>query len=161
MGVPELCFSLPVHPCLLLTRGDKSCVLQPCHLPRSCGNVLTPCLSSKRAQACRTHLVFSTSALNLVLNQRLKDCSACCSKQDQNTTRVIMRRSFPFPLFLGWFGLACFIPQWFSTTKLTTVRAFFVLFYFIFNLCHLYPCQAQTWLNSCIRAPWFYSTESY
>lgn len=57
-------------------------VLQPCCLPQGHGNGLTLCVFSKHAQACRIHLVFSTSALNFVSNQGLKDYSVCCSKQD-------------------------------------------------------------------------------
>lgn len=89
MGVPELCFSLPVHVFASCSPGETRPilplvpVLQPCCLPQGHGNGLTLSVFSKHAQACWIHLVFSTSTLNFVSNQGLKDCSVCCSKQDE------------------------------------------------------------------------------
>lgn len=79
---PSLCTLASCSPGETRAFTPLICVLQPCRLPWGHGNVLTLYVFSKHAQACRIHLVFSTSALNFVLNQRLKDCSACCSKQD-------------------------------------------------------------------------------
>lgn len=140
MCVPGLRFAFPVHASLLLTREGKSLsatpsVLQPCHLPRGHGNVLTLGVFSKHAQACRIHTVLPNSAPNVV------------ESEAKGLQCLLFKAELKYYTSLGFIvGFDCF---WFFFTadlplpNYLTLTVFLFL-YFPFNFCHAYPCQAET-----------------
>lgn len=137
MCAAGLRFAFPVHISLLLTREGESLpatpsVLQPCHLPRGHGNVLTLGVFSKHAQACRIYIVFPNSAPKVV------------ESEAKGLQCLLFKAELKYYTSLGFIvGFVFFFTADLPLPNYLTLRAF-LFFYFRFNFCHAYPCQAET-----------------